>query len=149
MSAEIHLKTFQELSNTQLYRIMQARVNIFIVEQDCVYPDLDDIDYQALHLFLQEEDEILAYCRLYWDPTEGENVAKIGRVITVRRGQGYGLELMKEAVKRGQEELNPAKIAIHAQEYACGFYEKAGFVVADPVSFLEDGIPHLHMELVF
>lgn len=148
MEEEILLRDFSALSNVQLYRIMQARINIFVVEQNCVYPDLDGIDYVAQHLFIQEGDEILAYCRLYWE-NESEKIAKIGRVITVRRGQGYGLTLMKEALRLTQKILQPKEIQIHAQEYATGFYEKAGFAVSDPVSFLEDDIPHLHMNIVF
>lgn len=138
------VKTFDQLSNLELYHILQARLNIFIIEQNCIYPDIDEVDLDATHLFYKEGEDILAYCRLYQDD-EWENSVKIGRVITVRRGVGLGLIMMLEAVEQVKKRYRPAKIHIHAQEYARGFYEKAGFSVTDPVTFLEDDIPHFHM----
>lgn len=139
-----YVKTFEQLTNHELYRILQARVNIFIVEQNCIYPDIDNVDFHANHLFYKEGEEILAYCRMYQDD-EWENSVKIGRVITVERGKGLGLEMMLEAVSLTKTLYDCQRIHIHAQEYARGFYEKAGFAVTDPVTFLEDGIPHFHM----
>ncbi len=142
---ELKIKSFEDLTNLELYGIMQARQNIFIIEQDCVYPDMDDVDQEAFHVFFKEVESILAYCRIYWD--KEEEVVKIGRVITVKRGVGLGLKLMLSAIEVVKREYDSGEILIHAQEYATGFYEKAGFVVYDPVSFLEDGLPHFHMKL--
>lgn len=141
------IKTFEQLSSRELYAILQARLDIFIMEQNCIYRDIDDVDLTATHIFYQEGVEICAYARIYWDPHQN-NTVKIGRVIAVRRGTGLGGKLMKEAVKVAKDFYRPEKILIHAQAYARGFYEKAGFAVMSEETFLEDDIPHYYMEIV-
>lgn len=140
---ELMVKTFTQLSNLELYHIMKARQEIFIVEQNCVYNDIDDIDLTATHVFLKDKEEICAYTRLYWEE-ERESAVKVGRVIAPRRGTGLGLEIMMESIKIAKEYYRPEEIFIHAQCYAIGFYEKAGFSVISE-EFLEDDIPHVAM----
>lgn len=142
---ELVVKTFAQLTLLELFHIMKARQEIFIVEQNCVYQDIDDIDQIATHVFLKDKEAICAYARLYWEE-EREDAVKIGRVIAPRRGEGVGLQVMKEAVRIAQEFYRPKELFIHAQEYAIGFYEKAGFsVISAP--FMEDDIPHVEMVL--
>lgn len=142
---ELVVKTFEELSKEELYEILRARQEIFIVEQNCPYLDADGVDFEATHVFLKDELGIAAYTRLYWEK-ERESSVKIGRVIAVRRGTGAGLRVMEESVRIGKERYNPKEFYIHAQEYAKGFYGKVGFVVSS-APFLEDDIPHVAMTL--
>jgi len=139
------IKTFNNLSLNELYEILQARSAVFVVEQNCVYQDIDGIDLSAYHLMLRDETGIKAYIRIY----KLENgYVKIGRVLTTERGKGYGGVLLSKAVEQAKEIFAPQTIYIEAQAYAIGFYEKAGFkVVSEP--FMEDGIPHVKMTLDF
>lgn len=144
---ELYTKTFAQLTTVELYGIMKARQDIFIVEQNCIYPDLDEIDKIATHVFYKEGDEICAYARLYWEENQ-DNTVKLGRVIAVRRSVGLGLRLLEEAVSAAKALYRPKTILIHSQEYASGFYEKVGFVVGS-APFLEDGLNHVLMTLDF
>lgn len=138
---ETVVKRFNELTLDELYRIVKLRVDVFVVEQNCPYSDLDDLDQDAIHVFVKENDEILAYLRVL----NNERV-KIGRVISARRGEGLGKIVLDAGIKAAKELLDPQDIFIHAQTYARGFYEKAGFEVCGE-EFLEDDIPHLPMIL--
>jgi len=141
------IKHFKELSTTELYEILKTRAEIFVVEQDCVYQDLDDKDQDAIHIFCWNESSRVAGClRVFWkdyDKTAG--VAQIGRVVTLEHGKGIGGQMLHEGVRIAVEELKAKKIYLEAQEYAIGYYAKEGFeVVSEP--FLEDGILHVKME---
>lgn len=138
-------KFFSELSTTEVYEILKARVQIFVVEQRCAYQDIDDIDYDSLHIFYKSGEKITAYLRAFHKDSE---TVQLGRVLTVEHGNGLGGELLKEAIRIVKEKLNPKKLYIEAQTYAIGFYEREGFKVTSE-EFLEDGIPHVKMELIF
>ncbi len=138
-----HIKTFEQLSTTELYEILKARSAVFVVEQTCPYQDLDGGDYDSLHVYLEEEGKILAYLRCY---RQDEKTARIGRVLTMARGQGYGIPLMEAGIKAVREHIPAESIFIEAQCYAIGFYNKFGFEVCGE-EFLEDGIPHVPMTL--
>lgn len=140
-----HIKSFEQLNTTELYEILKLRVDVFVVEQNCPYPELDGADYHALHAFLEEDGKLLAYLRLYLQDEE-QKLARIGRVIAAERGKGYGMEIVKAGIKAAEEQLGAERIFIEAQTYAIGFYEKAGFAVCGE-EFLEDGIPHVPMIL--
>lgn len=140
---ELVVKEFSSLTLEELYKIIRAREEIFIVEQNCVYLDVDGIDQQATHVFLEEDGELLAYCRLYWEESR-ESSVKVGRVIAPRRSCGFGLKILQAGISVAVERYDPKELYLHAQEYAIGFYEKAGFSVVSP-TFLEDGIPHVEM----
>ena len=140
----LHIKTFEQLSSRELYEILKARCAVFVVEQTCPYQDLDGGDYDSLHVYLEENGEILAYLRCYMKDDE---TARIGRVLTLARGQGYGRPLMDAGIAAVKEHYRSAKsIFIEAQCYAIGYYEKFGFAVCGE-EFLEDGIPHVPMTL--
>lgn len=139
------VKRFEELTTVELYEILKLRSEIFVVEQNCVYQDLDDIDYQSLHIFCEENHNVLAYLRIY--PKRGEtDVVQIGRVVTLTHRTGSGSALMEKGIQTIKNTMNYKKIYIAAQKQAIGFYEKFGFIVTSD-EFLEDGIPHVAMEL--
>ncbi len=139
-------KFFHELTTVELYEILKARSEVFVVEQTCIYQDLDDLDYDSLHVFFEEDGKIQAYLRAYTKPDE--ETVRMGRVLTIARGTGLGGRLLKEGLAQIVEKLNPKEIDIHAQSYAVGFYERAGFQVCSE-EFMEDGIPHKKMNLSF
>ena len=139
------IKTFDELTTKELYEILKARAEIFVVEQNCVYQDLDGIDYQSLHVFYEEDGKVLAYLRAFAKDNEADTV-QMGRVLTIEHGKGLGGKLLRDGIAQIKERMNPQRIYIEAQCYAIGFYEKEGFRVCSE-EFLEDGIPHVQMIL--
>lgn len=138
----LEAKFFDELSPTEVYEILKARVQIFVVEQKCAYQDIDDIDYESLHIFYKSGEKISAYLRAF---CKDEKTIQLGRVLTVEHGKGVGGSLLKNAIAIVEEKLKPEKICIEAQTYATGFYEREGFNICSE-EFLEDGIPHVKME---
>lgn len=140
----LHVKTFDELTNAELYAILKLRVDVFVVEQKCAYADLDGRDETALHVFLTDGNGIAAYLRVL--PVGGyyDDAAMIGRVIAARRGEGLGAEILRAGVDAVRSRFGAARIRIEAQSYAQGFYEKGGFVRCSD-EFDEDGIPHVEM----
>lgn len=140
---ELKVKTFAQLSNTELYAILKLRVDVFVVEQACPYPEIDGRDEGSLHVWLEEDGEILAYLRVLDRGVESEYVA-IGRVIAARRRQGLGSEIMKAGIRVAQEHFHAEAIYLEGQVYAQGFYESLGFrQISEP--YLEDNIPHIKM----
>lgn len=140
------VKSFEELTTTELYEILKLRSEIFVVEQNCVYQDLDDIDYQSLHIFCEENHKVFAYLRIYPKRSETD-VVQIGRVVTLKHRTGSGSVLMQKGIQTIKDTMNYKKIYIVAQKQAIGFYEKFGFIITSD-EFLEDGIPHVAMELM-
>ena len=145
MEQLILTKSFCELSLDELYDILLLRAEVFVVEQDCPYQDLDGNDRQAVHVFAVQEAEIVACLRVF---LKDDGNATIGRVVTSKkvRGTGLGKTLMLEGVECARNLYPGRKCIIHAQCYAIGFYEKCGFAVCSE-EFLEDGIPHKEMML--
>ena len=138
-------KYFDELTTSELYEILKARAAIFVVEQNCAYQDLDDIDYKSMHVFYEEDGKVLAYLRIFQRESE-QKTAQIGRVLTMTHGIGLGGKILHEAVRLTKENLHPERIYIEAQCYAVGFYQREGFEVCSD-EFLEDGILHVEMVL--
>ncbi len=138
------IKTFQELTTTELYEILKLRSAVFVVEQNCVYQDIDDIDYRSLHVFrVDEAGHMEAYLRVF-EKKDEPGVAQIGRVLTAKRGIGLGSEILREGIRVANERLGMQSLYLEAQQYAIGYYEKSGFrVCSEP--FLEDGILHVQM----
>lgn len=141
MHSTVIIKPFQELSTRELYEILKARAEVFVVEQQIVYNDLDDIDYRSIHVAILDGEKVIAYARAFEEPGGWH----IGRVLTTVRGKGYGAEVMRETInalwRKGAE-----MIVLDSQEYAVGFYRKLGFSVCSGL-FDIDGIPHVKMEL--
>ena len=142
---ELFVKSFEELSTRELYDLLRLRVDVFVVEQRCPYPELDGRDQAALHVWLQDETGIQAYLRIMDRGVSSEYVS-IGRVIAVKRRQGLGSRILAEGVRLARERFGAEQIYLEAQVYAKSLYEKQGFrVISEP--FPEDGIPHVKMLL--
>ena len=139
----LHRKRFQELTVDELYELLRARSEVFVVEQDCVYQDMDGDDQPSIHLWLTDGDKVVAVCRVCPAGTHMEEVS-IGRVITTERGKGYGKRIMLEGIAVARECFGAKRIDIEAQEYAHGFYEQVGFRQSSE-PFILDGIPHIRM----
>lgn len=139
---DIFVKTFEELDINELYEILKLRVDVFVVEQSCPYPEIDGIDKDAFHIFGKEDGEIRAYARIYKE--DGE--VHLGRVISKNRGQGLGRLILNKAIKAACQKYHAEKIIIEAQTYAKEFYQKVGFEQRSEV-FLLDGIEHVMMVL--
>ena len=140
---ELMSKHFSQLTRDELFEIYKLRVAVFIVEQQCAYPQVDDADRAAYHIWLRDEDGIQAYLRLL-PPGATFDTVSIGRVIAVKRRQGLGSRIVAEGIRAAREIFGAGKITIEAQTYARALYEKAGFVQSSE-EFLEDGIPHIQM----
>lgn len=142
---ELIIRHFSELSTAELYEIYKLRVAVFVVEQNCPYQEVDHADQVAYHVWLQDEEEIQAYARVL-PPGEVFPEAAVGRVIAVKRKCGLGSEIVKAAIQVAKSRFSAETITIEAQTYVRSLYEKLGF---EPVSgeFLEDGIPHIKMQL--
>lgn len=138
-----HQKYFYELTLDELYAILRERSQVFVVEQNCVYQDMDDDDQKSIHVWLSVNDKIVAIGRVCPAGVHLKNIS-IGRVITTERGKGYGKQLMRFAIEVAQNEFKATLIDIEAQQYAKGFYEKAGFKQSSE-TFLLDNIRHIKM----
>lgn len=138
-------KHFSNITINELYDILQLRAEIFAVEQNCVYNDLDGLDKDATHQFIKKEGKIIAYSRLLKPGTRFPDFS-IGRVVIKQseRGTGLGMQMMTEAKTFILNEWKAEKIKISAQKYLRRFYEDLGFVVVTE-EYLEDGIPHFGM----
>lgn len=139
---EIFVKSFEELNIDELYEILRLRVDVFVVEQACPYPEIDGVDKSSFHIFGKDNGEIAAYARIYKEKDE----VHLGRVIAKNRGQGHGNLILNEAIKAAYENYGNKKIHIEAQTYAKDFYAKAGFEERSQ-SFMMDGISHIKMVL--
>lgn len=140
---ELVVKGFAELSNEDLYEIMQLRVSVFVVEQACPYQELDGKDQEALHVYYRDGEGVQAYLRIL-KPGVSFQEAALGRVLTRQRGTGLGGQILREGIRLAGERFHARALRIEAQTYAKGFYEKAGFRQVSE-EFLEDGIPHVQM----
>lgn len=138
-------KFFDELTVSELYGILKARAAIFVVEQNCVYQDIDGLDVRSLHVFYESDGAVEAYLRLFPKPGE-EGTVQMGRVLTVHHGRGLGGILLKDGIRLARDRMNAKKIFLEAQCYAVGYYAREGFRICSE-EFLEDGIPHVAMEL--
>lgn len=142
---KIEIKKFQELDAQQLYDVLQLRSEVFVVEQDCVYQDMDYKDQLALHIIGYKNNKIVAYTRVF---KQGDyfKEASIGRVVVRKseRQYGYGLEIMEASIETIFKNFGTTLIHISAQKYLTKFYTSLGFKVVGE-EYLEDGIPHVGM----
>lgn len=142
---ELTVKPFDRLTCSELYEILQTRMAVFVVEQACPYPDIDGADQQALHIMLRENGKLLAYLRVF---SQDEDTARIGRVLATERRKGYATAVLQAGIQAAREQLGARAVYLEAQTYAMSLYEKEGFRPVTEV-FLEDGIPHIGMQLNF
>ena len=142
---QLLVKHFTELSAAELYAILRARQDVFVVEQNCPFPEIDGKDHDAYHLWFEENGEILAYARVLDRGVSFETPA-VGRVISIRRREGLGSRILSEGIRIAREKYSAEAVMLEAQVYARKLYEKQGFVQVSE-EFLEDGIPHIIMRL--
>ena len=143
---QLHKKAFKELTADELYELLRVRSEVFVLEQNCVYQDMDGDDQRAIHLWMTDGDKIIALARVCPAGTHMKEIS-IGRVITTERGRGYGKQIMHHAIDAAMEYFDATRIDIEAQEYARGFYENVGFKQSSDI-FMLDGIPHIKMTWV-
>lgn len=159
MTCQLSIKPFDELTNVDLYHILRARSQVFVVEQHCAYQDIDEVDFDCMHLVAHQNEMLIGYCRIIvpefstlMPKTIGiygsKPMPSIGRVLVMPeyRGTGVARKMMKQAIKYCQKHYRKTPIIISAQTYLTYFYESLGFVV-DGMPYLEDGIEHVIMIL--
>lgn len=142
---EITVKTFDELTIYELHDLLQLRSEVFVVEQDCVYQDIDGKDAKAIHVLGKKDGKIVAYTRCF-PPGIYFNEAAIGRVVVQQnqREHSYGHSIMNASKQAIKEKFHTDTIKLSAQTYLIKFYEAHGFTVTGK-EYLEDGIPHVAM----
>lgn len=148
MSVTWVVRPFSELSSLELYKVLQLRINVFMLEQECLYPECDNKDLKGKHLMGILDGEVVAYARLL-PPNVSYADASIGRVVvnpTVRHLK-LGTELMLQAISAMRKDFPTEAIRISAQAHLQGFYENVGFVRVSEEPYLEDNIPHVEMVL--
>lgn len=142
------IKTFDQLSNNELYDALKLRIDVFVVEQTCYYPDLDNLDrdIHTLHLFSYENKQMVAYARILAKGICYPDHIAIGRVLTAAsvRSKGYGHQLINQALTYCQQYFPRQNIKISAQQHLSAFYQQHGFIPCSAM-YLEDGIPHISM----
>ncbi|TBX71184.1 GNAT family N-acetyltransferase [Flavobacterium silvisoli] len=145
MNLEWKIKRFETLSVRELYELLQLRSEVFVVEQNCVYQDIDGKDQKAIHLIGEVDGEIVCYARLF-KPNDYFEQASIGRVVVKPnfRDKKLGHVLMREAIIVMKKYFDSTKITISAQLYLKKFYESHGFIQTSDM-YLEDDIPHIEM----
>ena len=141
----IKTKHFNQLNIYELYYLLQLRSEVFVVEQDCVYQDIDDKDQTALHVLGFKGSKIVAYTRIF-KPGDYFKEASIGRVVVAKneRQHKYGYDIMKASIQVINDMFNENTIRISAQCYLQSFYNNLGFKAVGE-EYLEDGIPHMAM----
>jgi len=145
MSIQFKIKPFNGLSVAELYQVLQLRSEVFVVEQNCIYQDIDGKDRKALHLLGEFEGDIVAYARLF-APGYYFDKASIGRVVINAnyRDRKWGHNLMQAAIAGIKEHYGQDAITISAQLYLKKFYEGHGFI-QEGEEYLEDDISHIRM----
>ncbi|MGP4071520.1 GNAT family N-acetyltransferase [Piscibacillus sp. B03] len=138
-------KTFYELTHDELYDILKLRVDVFVVEQNCPYPEIDGYDKESRHFFVKNDEQIIAYCRII-PPNVKFEEASIGRVITHEstRRTGIGTKMLNEVLSYIANAYDRPNVKIEAQSHLQHFYGQCGFKTISE-EFLEDGIPHVEM----
>ena len=142
---DITIKHYKELSKDELYNILQLRSEVFVVEQDCVYQDIDNKDQKAIHVLGFNNNKLVAYARIF-KPGDYFEFASIGRVVVAKneRHNKFGYDIMEASIKAVKDELKETTIKISAQCYLRQFYTNLGFNKVGE-EYLEDGIPHIAM----
>ncbi len=148
MELEVRIKPFEELSLEELYELLRLRSEVFVVEQNCIYQDIDGKDKKAYHALGIYRDELVAYARVFSGGDYFENAA-IGRVV-VRNGfrkSGFGKVIVEHCIKYADEVLKAPILELAAQTYLKRFYKDLGFKAVGG-EYMEDGIPHIKMKRI-
>ena len=143
---DFFIKSFSELTTSELYQILQLRAEVFVVEQDCVYQDVDGKDQKSLHIFGIKNQQIVAYTRIF-KPGDYLEKAAIGRVVVAAdcRKRDFGKAIMQASITAVKDHFNTTDIGLSAQTYLLNFYRDLDFTALGE-TYLEDGIPHVYME---
>ncbi len=141
----IQTKSFDELSKSELYQLLQLRSEVFVVEQECAYQDVDGMDQEALHVLGTDDKELVCYTRIF-PPGIYDEYARIGRVVVrnTHRNQGLGIEIMNATMAVIKSNYGTTGMSLSAQTYLVKFYQDMGFEKTGK-EYLEDGIPHVLM----
>lgn len=141
-----HYKAFDDLTAKELYKIIQLRNEVFVIEQDCIYQDCDGKDLVCGHLWATVDGEVAAYSRIVPKGFSYENEPSIGRVISNQKFRrfGFGKQLMKNSIQVIENQFKTSSIRISAQAYLKEFYSSFGFEQVSK-EYLEDDIPHIEM----
>lgn len=142
---ELVIKHFDELTTMELFEIYKLRAEVFVVEQNCAYQDVDDFDKDSYHVYFKDDDKVIAYLRVLPKGATFSEVS-IGRLISTKRRSGLGSSILNEGIKVAKERFKAECIDIEAQVYAKSMYEKVGFVQTSE-EYLDVGIPHIKMRL--
>ncbi|EHS53227.1 GCN5-related N-acetyltransferase [Rhizobium sp. PDO1-076] len=144
-SYRVDARRLEDFSALELHDLLKMRVDVFVVEQKCPYPEIDGKDKHALHLRLMQDNDLLAAARIF-APAEAAGPAKIGRVVVspAHRGKRLGDAVMREAITLCEERFPACTIALSAQSHLKAFYASFGFEACS-AEYLEDGIPHVDM----
>lgn len=142
---EFKIKTFNELNNKELYKILKLRASVFVVEQEIVYNDLDDLDFDCYHAFIENNNEIVAYLRIFNKGINFDNIS-FGRVVTsnLHRKEGLGKTLIENSIEFVHDVMKENTIRLQSQISAVKFYEKIGFV-QEGNEYMKEGILHMNM----
>ena len=145
---KVEAKKFSELSVEEIYELLKLRTEIFVVEQECIYQDMDGKDNKAVHILGKQEDTLVAYTRIF-NGGDYYDEPSIGRVVVdkKRRGEDKGKEIMNESINYIKNNMQEKEIVLSAQKYLDKFYRDLGFK-SEGEDYLEDGIPHQKMRLV-
>ena len=141
----IQTKSFSELNTNDLYQLLQLRSAVFVVEQECLYQDIDGRDQEAFHVLGFKNDRLVAYTRIF-KPGDYFEQPGIGRVAVTEdeRSKGYGYQIMKASIQFIEQQFNTSEIKVSAQTYLKSFYNNLNFYQVGE-GYLEDGIPHISM----
>lgn len=142
------IKTFDQMTHDEIFQCFKLRVDVFVVEQKCYYPEIDELDNhpETLHLLLMKDNKLTGYARLLAPTSNNSTTCAIGRVIIAEGHRGYdlGQKLMQQAIAESQRAWPNLDIQISAQHHLQGFYQRLGFEITSG-AYLEDGIPHIDM----
>ncbi|MBO6623126.1 MAG: GNAT family N-acetyltransferase [Balneola sp.] len=140
------ISSFDELTNVQLYDLLKLRQDVFIIEQNCIYPDIDGYDKKASHLLIYEHDELAAYSRIFAPDIKYNAETSIGRIIVSpkKRGGSLGKTLIEKSINYCITKYPKSDIRIEAQAKLKNYYSKFGFI-GDSDVYLVDGIDHVQM----
>ena len=138
---ELQIKTFKELSSRELYEILRLRSEVFIVEQQGCYQELDGIDYDSTHIFFTEQNRVTGCIRVF-AKTDEKGTCQLGRLVSARRLQGTGRKLMATAEEIARRDYGAKRIFLTGRRSARGFYEKCGYQAQVPPEYNEENAPY-------
>lgn len=145
---KIVLKKFTELTSFEVFELLKLRQDVFIIEQDCIYPDIDGFDDKALHLMIFEEEKLIAYSRIFEPGIKFDNSCSVGRIVVSSnsRGSTVGKLLIHKSISYCKQLFPNAPVRIEAQSALENYYKQFGFMTEES-SYMVDGINHIKMVL--